>query len=148
VSVAVLLPVGHALARLDTRTAADWLGAVHLDALEEVGVDAVRAEERGRELVSWAGFGGVARGELVAAGKKVTGIAQERRRAGVVLVAGTLVTPPDWALLCRAMGSPKDAGLLAGSTISCAEVAATPRPAGAFAAALARRLRADQHAFS
>ncbi len=145
VNVAVRLPTGHPLAALDVRSAACWLGDVHLAAFERLGIEAARAEEPGLELVRWACFGGVTRGELVVGGRKLTGIAQERRRAGVVLVAGTLVTPPDWGLLCEAMGSPGEATLLAASTISCAELAPVPPPAGAFAAALATQLGAEQH---
>lgn len=141
VNVAVRLPAS----RFSIRAGVDWLGTIHLAALAEVGAHAVRADEPGRESVPWACFGSVARGELVAAGRKLTGIAQERRQTGIALVAGTLVTPPDWRLLCDAMGSADDACLLAASTISCADLAAVPPSVEGFAVAIARQLSVDRH---
>ena len=54
----------------------------------------------------WACFAGLSPWEVVADGRKLVGLAQVRRRTGVLLTAGVLVSPPDWALLCQAMGKP------------------------------------------
>ena len=40
-------------------------------------------------------------------------------RAASGSVAGTLVTVPDWALLCDAMGQPGDASAMLRRTVSC-----------------------------
>ena len=54
----------------------------------------------------WACFAGLSPWEVVADGRKLVGLAQVRRSTGVLLTAGVLVSPPDWALLCQAMGKP------------------------------------------
>ena len=44
----------------------------------------------------------------------------------MLLVAGTLATPPDWALLCGAMGQLDDAGAMQRRTVDCATLADGP----------------------
>jgi hypothetical protein len=58
----------------------------------------------------------------------------------VLLVAGTLVGAPDWALLCGALDHPDDEPVLRARTVSCGEIARRPIEPAAFAAALGRRL--------
>ena len=59
-----------------------------------------------------------------AAGRKLVGLAQRRQRTGVLLVAGTLVAPPDWALLCHALGQSGDEAAMRRRTVSCAQLSA------------------------
>ena len=89
------------------------LGQLHAEVLASLGVtaqalpeaDVPAANARLGGLVDWACYGSLAPWELVdAAGRKLVGLAQRRQRTGVLLVAGTLATQPDWPLLCQAMG--------------------------------------------
>uniref|UniRef100_UPI00289E2E65 cytochrome c biogenesis protein ResB n=1 Tax=Diaphorobacter sp. TaxID=1934310 RepID=UPI00289E2E65 len=54
----------------------------------------------------------------------------------VLLVAGTLVTPPDWALLCQALDQQGDEAALRARTVSCAELSACAPDAQQMARAL------------
>ena len=76
----------------------------------------------GNPALGWACFGGLSPWEVVADGRKIVGLAQLRRRTGVLLTSGTLLARPDWAALCAALGRPADdARALAGVTTSCEE---------------------------
>jgi lipoate---protein ligase len=96
------------------------LGAACRDALSELGVavalandaDVVRSLERARTNdLRWACFGTVSHGELVdLVGRKMLGLAQCRRRGGVVVEGGLLLNEPNWALLCELFGKPAEAG--------------------------------------
>lgn len=55
-------------------------------------------------------------------GRKIVGLAQVRRKQGVLLASGTLVSAPAWQVLCDALGQPaEDARRLARLTTSCEE---------------------------
>lgn len=148
VGVSLALPADHPWARAGVVGAYEPLARVHLDALSDVGVAAelLRPADVDRTnaaipTVRWACFGSLSPWELVAAGgRKLVGLAQRRRRDVVLLVAGTLVAPPDWLLLCEAAGQPADLAALRACTVSCEEVAGHALPVGDFAAALAARL--------
>ena len=58
----------------------------------------------------------------------------------LLLVAGTLVTPPDWALLCSAMGQPQDEAAMRRRTVDCTQLSATPPDARQLARALQQAL--------
>ena len=91
--------------------------------------------------VPWACYGSLAPWEVVdAAGRKLVGLAQRRQRTGVLLVAGTLVTPPDWALLCSAMGQPQDEAAMRRRTVDCTQLSATPPDVRQLARALQQAL--------
>ena len=66
------------------------------------------------------------------------GLAQRRQRTGVLLVAGTLATVPDWPLLCGALGHPDDVDGMRQRTVSCDVLADRPWDAALYA----RRLHA------
>ena len=91
--------------------------------------------------LDWACFGGLSPWEVVdAQGRKLVGLAQRRRQTGALLVAGTLLSPPDWPLLCEAYARPHDAALLRQRTVSCEELRGRPLSAAAVSELLERRL--------
>jgi lipoate-protein ligase A len=152
VSLSVALPHGHPGAASRVHESYRWLGEIHLQALAMVGVGArlvapeqlrATATERRASDVGWACFGSLAPWEVVSGdGRKLSGFAQKRGRHGVLLVAGTLVTPPDWTLLAEALGeSPRDAAALARQTVCAGEIADRPIDPAAFAEQLARRVQ-------
>lgn len=132
VGVSVVLPPGHPWLGAGLLASYRQLGQLHVAALQACGITAraVPPEElppthaAGTEApLAWACFGGLSPWEVVnAGGRKLVGLAQRRRQAGVLLVAGTLIGPPDWPLLCEAMGQPQDALLLRQRTVSCTEL--------------------------
>lgn len=95
----VALPAGHRLAVPDVVEAYRWLGEVWVDALRSLGVHGElvsleAARQAARELrpyadiVGLACFGSLSPYEVVAGGRKLVGLAQVRRRAGILLQAG------------------------------------------------------------
>lgn len=134
VSASVVLPPGHPWLAGGLLPSYQALGQLHTQALQSFGItaravppDEVRSDRHGRGSVDWACFGSLSPWEVVdAQGRKLVGLAQRRRQTGVLLVAGTLVTPPDWPLLCTAMGRPQDAASLHQATVSCAELIGRP----------------------
>jgi lipoate-protein ligase A len=130
-SVSVVLPVTHPLALGGALAGYRKIGEGFAKVLREFGIDAhaltpeeARApqqDDAGADL-QWACYGGLSPWEVVAGKRKIVGLAQVRRRTGVLIAAGLLTGRPDWALLCRAIGKPAgDAGLLAQRTTSCEE---------------------------
>jgi lipoate-protein ligase A len=128
IGASIVLPVGHPLLGKGLVDAYRWLGQAYLRVLSDVGVPArllapqqvggVDAEVAGGPL-SWACFGGLSPWELVdASGRKIVGLAQQRRREAVLLVSGMLARTPPWALLCAAMQAPQDETRLAARTVS------------------------------
>ncbi len=117
VSASLALPPEHPWVRDGLMDSYRRLGQLHqavLDALgatvrtvapQDLGPSPAAPAAPGAHAVDWACFGSLSPWELVdATGRKLVGLAQRRQRSGVLLVAGTLVSPPDWALLCEAMG--------------------------------------------
>ncbi len=131
VGVSVALPPGHVWLGQSLSESYRPLGDLHVRALEAFGVSA-RAllpqaigfgAVRGFPPVGWACFGSLSPWELVdAEGRKLVGMAQRRRKQGVLLVAGTLVGPTDWRLLCDALGQPADAVALRQRTVCMEEI--------------------------
>lgn len=128
VSASVALPLAHPWVQGRLPESYRALGQLHVDVLAELGVTARAlpeaqvpvANEQLGPVVGWACYGSLAPWEVVdAAGRKLVGLAQRRQRTGVLLVAGTLVTVPDWALLCNALGQPADASAMLRRTVSC-----------------------------
>lgn len=151
VSLSVALPNGHPGAALRVHDSYRWLGDIHLQALAVLGVGArlvapgqlrATADARRASDVGWACFGSLAPWEVVGGdGRKLAGFAQRRGRHGVLLVAGTLVTTPDWPLLAQIVGAPDDAAALTRQTVCASEIADRPIDPAAFAEQLAARVR-------
>lgn len=129
-SASVVLPNAHALVPGNLVASYRWLGELHAALLEDMGIAAhALAPEEARALqkavpveLVWACYGGFSPWEVVVGQKKIVGLAQVRRRTGVLLVAGLLLDRPDWALLARAMDKPAmHAALLEDGTTSCAQ---------------------------
>lgn len=133
VSASVVLPQGHPWVCDGLIESYRRLGQLHAAALKEFGVPAralppqelPRANEAsGVGAVAWACFGSLSPWEVVnAEGRKLVGLAQRRRRSGVLLVAGTLIGIADWPLLCDVMGHPENERILRRCTVSVEEIA-------------------------
>lgn len=144
VGASVVLPPGHRLLAGGLVGSYRWLGELHAQLMREAGVDAraVAPQPPGSPAacgaVRWACFGSLSPWEVTdAAGRKLTGLAQQRRRGGVAFSAGTLVSRPDWRLLCEALGAPGDAMRLEHLTAACDEA---PEAAGIDASQWAARI--------
>lgn len=141
VSCSVALPAAHPWLQGRLPDSYQGLGALHVDVLQRLGLpcralpsdEVAAANARLGPPVAWACYGSLAPWEVVdlAQGRKLVGLAQRRQRHGVLLVAGTLVTPPDWALLCAALGQQGDLATLQRRTVDCHSIdaAAAPTPA-------------------
>jgi len=150
VSTSIILPRGHPLVSGSLVGCYRWLGQVHAAALAEFGVPAHALPVQSLPLanammdirtVDWACFGGLSPWEVVDADyRKLVGLAQRRRHAGVLLVAGTLVGATDWRLLCEVMGYPEDEAILRRRSVSCEELAGRLIEAEAFASALTQSI--------
>jgi lipoate-protein ligase A len=148
VTTSIVLPHGHPLLGDGLLDCYRWLGQLHAAALAELGVPACAlpapALSHAHAMsdvrsVHWACYGGLSPWEVVdAAYRKVVGLAQRRRQAGVLLVAGALVGATDWHLLCDVMGHPEDEAVLRRRTVSCEELAGRSIEPDALASALAR----------
>lgn len=133
VSCSVVLPLAHPWVQGRLPDSYQGLGRLHVQVLAALGVAAEAlppaqvdaANARTGPVVPWACYGSLAPWEVVdAAGRKLVGLAQRRQRTGVLLVAGTLVEPPDWALLCHALGQGGDEAAMRRRTVSCAQLSA------------------------
>ena len=152
VSSSVVLPVDHPWARGRINDSYRALGQMYIALLAELGVAAralppaevAGADARLGPAVSWACYGSLASWEVVdaAGGRKLVGLAQRRQRHGVLFVSGTLVQPPDWALLCAALDAPQDEASMRGRTVSCAQLAPDFVGAARYAARLREALTA------
>ncbi|MCZ2105220.1 MAG: ligase [Burkholderiales bacterium] len=154
VTSSVVLPPGHPWVAGRINESYRGLGQMYVELLARLGVQAralppaevAGADKRLGPTVPWACYGSLASWEVVdaAGGRKLVGLAQRRQRHGVLLVAGTLVAPPNWALLCRALGQEPDEAAMRRRTVSCAALAPGFIDAAAYAghlrAALARAL--------
>lgn len=129
-SASVLLPNAHALVPGNLVASYRWLGELYAALLQDLGIAAhAIAPEEARALqqavpaeLAWACYGGFSPWEVVVGQKKIVGLAQVRRRTGVLLVAGLLLDRPDWALLVQAMDKPAThTALLENGTTSCAQ---------------------------
>jgi lipoate---protein ligase len=148
--LSALLPPQHGLLADSLTASYRWLGELLAGALQLHGIAALAvapARARAPDDLSWACFAAVASWEVAVGQRKIAGLAQRRRRNGVLLSAGLLLDAPDWPLLCVALGRPADeAEQLARRTTSvCAqtgESAAGARIVSTLANALDRALMA------
>src|SRR5690606_1320418 len=131
VSVTVVLPVRHRLAEGALVDSYRWLGELHARVLRRFGVEtrllqpqALRegdAGPAGTAPLPWACFGALSPWELVDdEGRKLCGLAQQRRANGIALVAGTLMRRPPWPVLCEALDRSEDLDALTRRTTDCA----------------------------
>ena len=130
-SISVALPALHPLVGEGPVASYAWLGQGIAQALERAGVRAqalspeqLRAHhaDQPAPTVDWACFGSVSPWEVLAHGRKLVGMAQIRRRHGVLLTAGVLLRPCPWEALCVRLGQARsEAARLARCTISCEE---------------------------
>ena len=140
----VALPPGHRL--LGSDQVADgyrWLGELFVAALAEHGVSAVSMpRERTRKAapeVGWACFAGMSPWEVAVDDRKLVGLAQRRNRNGVLLVAGALLAPVPWQILCDALQRPATlARELAATTVDASQLIGRPLPVDALASSVAR----------
>ena len=148
VSASVVVPHDHPWLRGGVVPSYRRIGELHVDALAELGIasrtlppaDVAAANDAG-PVVRWACYGSLSPWEVVdGSGRKLVGLAQRRRREAVLLVAGTLVGAPDWALLCDALDRPQDGAALRARTVSCEQIAGRPVEPARLAATLERRL--------
>ena len=166
--LSVLLPTAHPLAAGGPMTGYRWLGQAIALSLRQLGIAAQalspealrqRGPPPSGAQLDWACFGSASPWEVFVGPRKLAGLAQARRRHGVLLVAGVLVQAPPWALLCARLGqAPAQAQGLEQATIDCeAALSGTaPGPGGdasrkpwqtalrtALQTTLEHRLRAD-----
>ncbi|MRV71177.1 lipoate--protein ligase [Duganella sp. FT92W] len=149
-SASVLLPYGHPLLSSSLVDSYRWLGEVFASVLRGQGftchaatpAEAARLQEqRGSDDLDWACYGGYSPWEVVAGGRKLVGLAQVRRRTGVLLAAGLLLDQPDWLLLTGAMGRPAaHAARLAACNTSCTQLRGAGNWKDAIAGPLLRAL--------
>lgn len=127
-STSILLPSDHRLLAGGTVASYRWLGALIAGLLRDMNVPAhALAPDEARRApddptLSWACFGALSPWEVVVGRRKIVGLAQLRRRNGVLLTSGTLLARPDWEALCAVLDRPADdADALAHATTSCEE---------------------------
>ena len=131
-SASVVLPHSHPLVTSSPVSSYRWLGQCFADVLRLNGVAAHaitpeetrtfrQANDLGKEL-AWACYGDLSPWEVVVGQRKLVGLAQVRRSTGTLLVAGLLLSRPDWPVLCQAMQRPITLAYhLCGRTTSLAE---------------------------
>lgn len=126
----IALPPAHPFSALPPAASYRWLGETLVRGLETMGVVAcaLPLEARPRAAgTGWACFAQTSWWEVQSGGRKIAGLAQVRRRHGVVFVAGVLLAVPPWPLLCAVLGKPHaDADALAAATVSVEELLARP----------------------
>lgn len=149
VGASVVLPVTHPWVSGGLVDSYRALGLLHASVLEDLGIHAralpdtevAQANAAMGATVDWACYGSLAPWELTdARGRKLVGLAQRRQRNGILLVAGTLNTMPDWPLLCNALGHPEAATEMRRRTVACEELTESPCPAQTLAAQLHQAL--------
>ena len=143
----VILPPQHPLVRASIAESFRWFGLAHADWLQRIGIAAravpAAVAPHGRAL-PWACFASLSHWEVEAGGGKIVGLAQWRRRNGVLLSSAALVAPPPWELLCDVLGEPpEDAAVLAARTASCEQILGLPITPETLAPYLLLRLTQD-----
>jgi lipoate-protein ligase A len=143
----VVLPLQHPLVVPSLVESFRWFGLAHLAWLRSIGIfaDARPAPTAmPRRVLPWACFASLSHWEVEAAGGKIVGMAQCRRRNGILFSSAILVASPPWEMLCEVLGhSRADAPVLAGCTSSCSELVGRLVAAEALAPSLLRHLSAS-----
>ena len=115
-SASVVLPLSHAMVTSSPVSSYRWLGQCFANVLRLNGVAAHaitpeetrtfrQADDLGAAL-AWACYGDLSPWEVVVGQRKLVGLAQVRCSTGILLVAGLLLSRPDWPILCQAMQRP------------------------------------------
>jgi lipoate-protein ligase A len=140
----VILPPQHPLVVASIAESFRWFGLGHAAWLQSIGIAAravPSAEVPHGRALPWACFASLSHWEVQAGGGKIVGLAQCRRRNGVLLSSAALVAPPPWELLCDVLGEPpEDAAVLAARTASCRQILGLPTTTEALAPSLLLRL--------
>lgn len=140
----VVLPAQDPLVAVSIPASYRWLGLAHAAWLQDLGIAAQSVPAPGEfagAALHWSCFGGLSHWEVEACGRKIVGLAQSRRRNGVLFSSGTLIEPPPWEMLCETLGRPgNEAAELASRTVSCADHLDEPAEAQALAQSLLDRL--------
>lgn len=142
IGTTILLPLHHRLAQGALVDSYRWLGELHVRVLRDFEVESQLLPPWslhdgdlgpvGTTPLSWACFGALSPWEIVdAQGRKLCGLAQQRRAAGIALVSGILVYRPPWEVLCSALDRDADLAALVQRTTDCATLASAS--AGAMA---------------
>jgi len=136
----VLLPPRHPLVVASIPQSFRWFGLAHARWLQSIGIAAhavTAAAAPDEPASSWACFARLSPWEVEADGGKIVGLAQARRRNGIVLGSAVLLAEPPWALLCEVLGEPRaHARVLASRTSSCARILGQPVAPDALARSL------------
>jgi lipoate-protein ligase A len=127
----VLVPPDHAFFTMSLPRSYEAIGAAWRRALGRLGIptDAAPRATAGVAGVDharrWACFASLSCGELVGPdNRKIVGLAQVRRRNGMAICTGLLLTQPDWPRLVRVWLGQEDEALaqtLRDITMSCEE---------------------------
>jgi lipoate-protein ligase A len=125
-SSSIVLPVTHPAAKGGALAGFKRIGTAFTSVLRELGIAAeMVTPEHAKQATAepeWACYGGLSPWEVAVGRRKIVGLAQVRKRNGVLLAAGLLLRAPEWPLLCRAMDRPEaDAEALHRHTTSCAQ---------------------------
>ena len=148
-SLDVLLPAGHPLLHGDLGRVFDIVGAAWAAALADLGVTGLTvhfgpgtARRRGSDrerLLAAICYATVGRGEVLADGRKLVGLAQRRRRAGALVQCGLLRR---WApgRLLEALGADPCDAQVAHAAVGLDELVDPPPTDAAIMAAVERRL--------
>lgn len=155
-SASVVLPSTHPLSLGGALTGYRRIGEAFAKVLRDTGIEAHALTPDEARLaqhvgtgpdLQWACYGGLSPWEVVVGRRKIVGLAQVRRRTGVLVAAGLLLTRPDWPMLCKAVGKPMgDAAILAQRTSSCEEELGWAPPLADIAFAVRRQLQEVVHA--
>jgi lipoate-protein ligase A len=126
----VVLPPQHPLVVPSVPESFRWFGLAHAAWLQSIGISARAAPAAmatpGR-AVPWACFASLSHWEVEATRGKIVGMAQCRRRNGILFSSAILVGPPPWELLCEVLGHSRvDAAVLAERTSSCSQIVGRP----------------------
>ena len=132
----VVLPPQHPLSRQSLPDSFETIGGAWRRALARLGVTATMVPRNGlreqaaavrKSDIGWVCFAGASFGELTdARGGKLLGLAQVRRKTGVVIVAGLLLARTPWETLVRVWLGDDDAALsgrIEGGTATCQDLA-------------------------
>jgi lipoate-protein ligase A len=146
----IVLPAEHPLVDASIPRSFRWLGRAHASWLQSIGVAAHAVSSPAAPLdgeLSWACFARLSHWEAEADGRKIVGLAQARRRNGVLFSAATLIGPPPWELLCDVLGEPRShAAALARQTSSCNQLLGEVAPPEALAHSLLAHLAEEMGA--
>lgn len=122
----VILPPGGRLVTASIPQSFRWLGLAHVAWLAGIGIAARAVPESvgpRDDPLRWSCFASLSHWEVEVGERKIVGLAQARRRNGILFSSGALIASPPWQVLCDVLGQPSQHGrALAERTVSCAEL--------------------------